>query len=97
MIDAAALRKINLLSAKERPECTYCKTLVGFTWYESDAAELSLCQKCMREDNIPAEVDRTLFVEKSVSKEFWGKLEQQVEAQSDQQVAKPAKLNSEGQ
>ena len=32
MIDPVILRKINLLTAKKRPFCTYCNALVGFTW-----------------------------------------------------------------
>ena len=32
-IDPACLRRINLLTAKERPFCSFCNALVGFTWY----------------------------------------------------------------
>ena len=32
-IDPACLRRINLLTAKERPFCSFCNSLVGFTWY----------------------------------------------------------------
>ena len=32
-IDAACLRKINLLTAKERPFCSYCNNLVGYNWF----------------------------------------------------------------
>ena len=32
-IDPACLRRINLLTAKERPFCSFCNAIVGFTWY----------------------------------------------------------------
>ena len=32
-ISAASLRKINLLTAKERPFCSFCNNLVGYHWY----------------------------------------------------------------
>ena len=32
-ISAASLRKINLLTAKERPFCSFCNNLVGYIWY----------------------------------------------------------------
>ena len=32
LIDKDCLRKINLLTAKERPFCTYCSSLTGFSW-----------------------------------------------------------------
>ena len=32
-INAACLRKINLLTAKERPFCSYCNNLVGYRWF----------------------------------------------------------------
>eukprot|EP00354_Favella_ehrenbergii_P007112 CAMPEP_0170455050 /NCGR_PEP_ID=MMETSP0123-20130129/3112_1 /TAXON_ID=182087 /ORGANISM="Favella ehrenbergii, Strain Fehren 1" /LENGTH=63 /DNA_ID=CAMNT_0010717995 /DNA_START=656 /DNA_END=847 /DNA_ORIENTATION=- len=32
-IDPACLRRINLLTAKERPFCSFCNALVGFTWH----------------------------------------------------------------
>ena len=81
LIDAGALRKINLISASERPACTFCKTLVGFTWFEQPS--MTLCQKCLASENFPAEVDKNAFEQKSVSKEFWSKLDQNVEAQDE--------------
>ena len=33
-IDPACLRRLNLLTAKERPFCSYCNGLVGFTWFK---------------------------------------------------------------
>jgi len=32
-IDPVCLRKINILTAKERPFCSFCSSLVGFTWF----------------------------------------------------------------
>jgi hypothetical protein len=32
MIDPACLRKINILTLKERPLCAYCDANVGFSW-----------------------------------------------------------------
>ena len=32
LIDKGCMRKINLLTAKERPFCAYCNALVGFSW-----------------------------------------------------------------
>ena len=32
-VSAACLRKINLLTAKERPFCSFCNNLVGYTWF----------------------------------------------------------------
>ena len=32
-IDPACLRRINLLTAKERPFCSFCNALVGFSWF----------------------------------------------------------------
>lgn len=32
-INAACLRKMNLLTAKERPFCSYCNNLVGYRWF----------------------------------------------------------------
>ena len=51
LIDKSCLRKINLLTAKERPFCTYCNALVGFSWKQSktDAPEplpKILCNSC---------------------------------------------------
>lgn len=98
LIDAGALRKINLISASERPSCSFCKTLVGFTWYETkiktqEQPWLTLCQKCLANENYPSEIERSNFEQKSVSKEFWSKLDQSVEAQDDAQLAKPSKLS----
>lgn len=31
-IDGGCLRQLNLLTAKERPFCSVCNALVGFTW-----------------------------------------------------------------
>jgi len=46
MIDPGCLRKINLLTAKERPLCSVCQTKVGFTWYES--TEHVSCDQCFK-------------------------------------------------
>ena len=32
-INASCLRKVNLLTAKERPFCSYCNNLVGYNWF----------------------------------------------------------------
>jgi hypothetical protein len=51
LIDKDCLRKINLLTAKERPFCTYCSSLAGFSWRRRKAGmneELPdiLCNLC---------------------------------------------------
>ena len=39
-INAACLRKINILTAKERPFCSYCNVLVGYRWFIERKSEL---------------------------------------------------------
>ena len=50
-LDASCIRKINLLSTKERPTCSFCNTLTGFSWYQSD--DLFLCSKCFTSESFP--------------------------------------------
>ena len=33
LLDPCMVRKINLLTSKERPNCAYCDAKVGFSWY----------------------------------------------------------------
>jgi len=76
LIDVGSLRKINLLSCKERPTCAYCNTLVGFTWHQS--TEISLCEKCFSEEKYPLEIEKEKLEKKSVSQEFWNKFDHDV-------------------
>ena len=51
LIDKDCLRKLNLLTAKERPFCAYCSSLTGFSWKTRKAGvseELPelLCNSC---------------------------------------------------
>jgi hypothetical protein len=77
LIDAAALRKINLISASQRPTCSYCNTLVGFTWLTGQS--LNLCKKCFAEGNLPNSCSVMDFTEKTVSKEFWDLVDSQID------------------
>ena len=33
MIDQTCLKKINILTSKDRPFCVFCNALCGFSWY----------------------------------------------------------------
>lgn len=52
LLDAGSLRKLNLLSCRERPVCGFCGTLVGFTWQAGP--QYVLCNQCHREHKFPA-------------------------------------------
>lgn len=39
LLDPVVIRKINLLTSKQRPFCAFCKCLVGFTWQRYDPNE----------------------------------------------------------
>jgi len=41
LIDKVSVRKLNLLTAKQRPFCQVCQALVGFSWRKRD--ELNVC------------------------------------------------------
>lgn len=36
-IDGGCLRQLNLMTAKQRPFCSVCNALVGFTWWRGGA------------------------------------------------------------
>jgi hypothetical protein len=36
LLDSTVLRKINLMTAKTRPFCSFCQALVGFSWHHYD-------------------------------------------------------------
>lgn len=39
MIDASCLRKLNILTSKDRPFCAFCNSLCGFSWYQKKIEE----------------------------------------------------------
>ena len=46
LVDPASLRKINILTSKERPICTICGTKCGFSWHQADAS--IACNMCFQ-------------------------------------------------
>lgn len=44
LIDQDCLRKLNLITAKERPFCSLCQALVGFSWRQSQQG--TVCNQC---------------------------------------------------
>lgn len=48
-IDPACLRRINLLTAKERPFCSFCNGLTGFTWYVRSSIKKP--EDCLKEED----------------------------------------------
>ena len=54
LIDPQIIRKLNLLTQKERPFCGFCNAKCGFSWY--DHQDYSLCAQCFEKKNYPEEV-----------------------------------------
>jgi len=82
MLDPVVIRKINLLTSKQRPFCAFCKCLAGFTWQRYDPNETGestqgydLCMTCFAQDKYPAK-DAACLKQNSLSKEHWESLEQ---------------------
>ena len=46
LVDAATIRKLNLLTCKQRPTCSFCCALVGFSWRSNET--MTLCEKCFQ-------------------------------------------------
>lgn len=87
LIDRACLRKINLLTAKERPFCQVCKALVGFSWKkrkEESEAELpeTACLQCFEKEIFTAE-SREAYEDCSISRDYWSRLEKDLSCQVD--------------
>ena len=93
LIDPGCLRKINILTAKERPTCNFCQTMAGFTWFASD--ETIVCDSCFKKNNYP-ETGKPL-IQKSISAEYWNKIDQDLTHQNDPQASKPPVLSAEQQ
>jgi hypothetical protein len=59
LIDPQIIRKLNLLTQKERPFCGFCNAKCGFSWY--DRQDYSLCTQCFEKKNYPEEVSALDF------------------------------------
>ena len=61
-MDKASLRKINLITCKDRPFCAFCNAVTGFTWYtKKEVDQYSLCYTCYTKSNFPSDCQPTDF------------------------------------
>ena len=63
------MRKLNLLTLKNRPKCAFSECVVGFRWYTN--GEFCLNEKCFREGNYPKDCTKESFKEETLSAEIW--------------------------
>lgn len=80
-IDPACLRRINLLTAKERPFCSFCNSLVGFTWYERIQKQAKDQQGAEKPDQAMEAADGEKAGGKEADEEMYGE-EQPAQSQA---------------
>ncbi len=93
-LDKVYLRKLNILTSKDRPFCAFCNALCGFTWHfkNQGADSYSLCQKCFNKGNYPTAVSENDFETKQISDLQWEKLHKELTPELEQ--AAKARPNS---
>lgn len=108
-LDPYFLRKVNILTSKDRPFCSFCGALSGFNWFTSqqsqqedaavnDVQQFSLCEACFKKGNYPKEMKATDFQQKSLSLEQWDRIQKDLSNENLQQAqSKPTHLSKEQQ
>lgn len=82
LIDKDCLRKINLLTAKERPFCTFCSSLTGFSWRKlragvNDELPEILCNPCFNQNKDSSCSDKQ-YEECCISKDYWSRMQKDI-------------------
>ena len=68
------LRKLNLLTAKHRPLCSFCNGLCGFIWHARE--EYALCDTCYKKGNYPDGQEE--FEERALPDSHWERLHRDI-------------------
>ena len=68
-IDPSLKRKINILTLKYRPKCSFSDCYVGFRWFTN--GDLTLSETAYLKGQYPKDTDASKFIEHTVPKEIW--------------------------
>jgi hypothetical protein len=67
--------------------------MTGFTWFANE--ETTICDTCFKKNNYQ-DTGKPL-IQKSISAEYWNKIDQDLALQNDSQASKPPVINAEQQ
>jgi hypothetical protein len=96
IIEPQILRKINLLTLKDRPFCCYCNAKCGFSWYLH--RDYTLCITCFQSKNFPEGVSELDFTLGKLDDYRWERLTKDLTPDMEQAAkAKSSHLTKEQQ
>jgi len=73
------IRKLNIVTLRERPFCAFCSAKVGFTWFTKADSTYSLCTICVKSSNYPGDLDAQRdFTPATLSEEVWERLHKEL-------------------